>query len=215
MNSHFSVCDGSFSHSFPAETLNKIKFKSVDADGFLLFEIYYSPVKANSSINTNTKVNTHVLFFERQAKGKAYGPEVSVYRYFKRNKDLDYFVLVERKGSKTKKVGLGSLDDPKSRLHQVASAIDQNFRMGTFFDRKKLSQHLLHKLTNCRILKGCLDILTAERFLTRKEEPYRGNVREVFMKTETMEGKFKFDPRLLHKPFGEQFAKAVLSSDRR
>lgn len=217
-------------NSILLDNLEAFNISNPDSDGFVLFEVFSvatpKPGRAIiralpkkvvvSSSQAEAEVNGYTLFETSPAKSTSYGTIKSVYEYYKRRRDLSYYAIIRREGSQSGKKVLGSLLKYDSRIFQMARIIHQNFRRGEWFDRKKLSQHLPPKLTNRRIMKCILDILTAEKFLEESNAlatGRRGGKVEVFSKTENLE-KLMVDPRSFLKPNGVNVGQRALISDR-
>ena len=211
-NSEIIITDGFFvSDSIKLTELDKITFKSIDSDGFILFEVnYVKPKKTILSPQVEAGINGYTFFHSSIPKSKAYGTEASIYEYYKRERDLSYYTLIKR-NSKIKKIVLGSLLDPNSRIYQIAMIINHSFRRGETFDRKKIEPLLPSRLRNRRIIKSVLDVLTAEGFLKRTETELRGKLHEEFIKTEKLE-KFMFGPRPFVKSFGVSVERSKTSA---
>lgn len=200
----------SVSHPIKFEDLDELELKSIDSDGFILFEFNYAkptkPKKIFLAPQVEARVNGFTLFHSSVTKSKGHGPTKSVYEYYKRERDLSYYALITKEGVKTKKVLLGSLLKPGTRIRQMARIIDQHFDRGVPFDRKSLESILPSNLANRRIMKATLDVLLAEGFLAKPRETpetrnTRGRTSEKFVKT-MMLRRFFVDPRSFLKPNG-------------
>lgn len=202
------------SHSIRIDQVDKIRFKSMDQDGFISFEIHYvEPKKIIVSPQLEAEINGYTLFHSRAPTTTAYGTQKSLYEYYKRDRDLSYYVLIRRGNSKPQKILLGSLLESKGIIFPMAWIINRSFDKGEVFDRKKMVPFLPSKFRNRRIMKAVLDVLTAEGFLKRIETKSRGRLHEEFTKTEKLE-KFMLDRRSSLKPSGVDLGKVTVTSDR-
>ena len=193
----------------------------MDSDGFILFEFNYAkPTKPKKIVLTpqlEAEINGFTLFHSSIPKSKGHGPMKSVYEYYKRDRDLSYYALIKKEGVKTKKLPLGSLVEPSSRIRQMTRIINHHFYRETVFDRKLLEPLLPSNLTHRRIMKAVLDVLLAEGFLAKpresvETEKIRGRATEKFVKTLKLE-KFLVDPRSFLKPNGVNVGQLALTSD--
>jgi hypothetical protein len=196
------------------ETQNVIPFSDgnsfslgyMDNDGFVLFTVTYTENKIPKQTILSQSVahiNGYTLFHTTLSKSYGYGGQKSVFEYYKRDSDLSYYVLI-KKEDKTRKILLGSLREPTSRIFQMAYIINEKFvAKGQKFDKGQLAKFLPKPLNGARIVKSTLDILTKEGYLNMNEEKSgkRLRTKELFMRTEKLE-KFFADPRSWQKTNG-------------
>ena len=189
-----------------------------DLDGYVLFYVYsIKPVKPNKvSLPTQSEahVNGYTLFHTNLSKSCSYGTQKSVFEYYKRENDLSYYEVIKKEGKKDRKILFGSLRDPTSRMFQVARLIDSKFKIGETFKKADLYGKLSPSLSNARIIKGTLDILTKEGYLEahnttsgRKNTPL-----ELFTKSDKLQ-KFMADPRSWQKPNGLNIGSVATTSN--
>lgn len=192
-------------NSIKIDELDQITLESVDNDNFALFEIHYSErPKDEDKVLNKPEINGYHRFHTAVTKSFSYGGKKSLYNYYKRERDLDYYAIVTREDSKDKKIVLGSLLNPDSKINQFVSIIGYNIRSEEQFDRTTLDSHLPSNLGNRRIMKCVLDILTFEGFLNREEIKARGGLSEKFKKTRKLD-QFIADPKSFHKINGIQY----------
>jgi hypothetical protein len=108
------------------------------------------------------------LFFSTKASRATYGGDISVYDYYKREKDASYWVVI-RQGEGTKHhYDLGGLFDQKSKISVALRA----FTREKPFYRRDLKPHLMpSSIKQGQLIKSCLEILTKEGFLTAQKVP--------------------------------------------
>lgn len=206
------------------DKLDTFEIKSIDSDGFALFEVLYSHKSIGVSLGAGislpqaeASVNGYTLFHSSVPKSTSYGHIKSNYEYYKRNRDLSYYALIKKESMKPTKIILGSMFNPETRILQFMKIIYQSFNMDQSFDRKTLSHFLPSPLNNNRIMKCVFDILTYEKFLLRDEAPPsgrrgKGRKREIFRKTKKLVD-FMINPRSFQKPNGASVGQLDLTSD--
>ena len=186
-----------------------------DADGYVLFSILYPEAtkpKQELLPQTEAHVNGFALFHTNLSNSFGYGGKKSLFEYYKRESDLSYYVLIRKEGKKDRKLQLGSLTNPNSRIFQVACIINNHFLKDKDFDKYELTQYLPPPLNGARIIKSTLDILTKEHFLKSDtvKSGKKNRDKEVFSKTEKLE-KYMADPRSWQKPNGLNIGLSVTS----
>lgn len=181
-----SVSDGIFGHDFEFRDFTRLKVLGVDQDaGFVTFEV--SIGQQQTLIETTAPTHGRVTgvgfvsFGSGTAKSSSGSTSRGMYEYFKRPSD-EYYYTLYKLGSKTKKIHLGSLQDPRSNILQIGHTI-QAFDDATWFDRKHLVQKLTLSLAHGQKLKSVLDILVLEGYLDRRETRKRGKSYEEYKKT--------------------------------
>jgi hypothetical protein len=181
-----SVSDGIFGHDFEFRDFDRLKILGVDEDGgFVTFEVSIGQqqtlVDPSSPKHFRATDVGFVSFGTGTAKSSSGSTSRGMYEYFKRPSD-EYYYTLHKLGSRTKKIHLGSLQDPKSSIRQIAYAI-QTYDDSSWFDRKSLVKKLTSSLSHGQKLKSVLDILVIEGFLERKETQKRGKSYEEYKKT--------------------------------
>ena len=199
------------SHKLNDGEWTTIKEKSLDSDGFLLLEITSPELRKALSHEAQAGINGYTLFYSSIPKSKSHGVQKSIYEYFKRDIDSQYYVRITREGTEPFKMHLGSLDDPKGKLFPFIQKIEESFKLGEKFDREILDPKLIEPLRSRRIMKSVLDILTAEGFLKKTESKLRGKLHEQFEKTDKLT-KFVIDSKWHTKPNGISVGQAMPAS---
>lgn len=110
----------------------------------------------------------YVRFME-PTKSNSRGRAKSTYEYYRRDRDMSYLLLI-RHDDRTRKVNLGSLFDSDSVIHK---ALREFSREKPFYRRDLIAFRMPDGLKQGQIIKACLDILTYEGFLERKEVSLR------------------------------------------
>jgi hypothetical protein len=200
--------------------LGEFEIKSLDPDGFALFEVRYNsitkpkkPEIRHVAPQVEAGVNGYTLFYSSVPKSTSYGHAKSIYEYYKRSHDLSYYALIKL-GNKTRKTILGSFSDPESKIYQMTRIINENYGTVESFDRKALSEKLPSHLNHRRLLKCVLDILVAEKLLVKGErESRRGRPTETFKKTGKIIEFMMVNPRSAQKPNGLNVGQLSLTSD--
>lgn len=108
------------------------------------------------------------------------------YDYFKRSTD-EFYYAIHKLGSKTKRIYLGSMQEPASDIRQIVTAT-RHFTDSTWFDRKQLIPLLKASQSHGQKLKSALDILVLEGYLERTESHKRGKVHEQYKITSKAKG---------------------------
>jgi hypothetical protein len=195
---------------------NAFSLGNMDNDGFVLFTVTYAekklPRQTSILSQTEAHINGYSLFHTNLSKSYGYGGQKSVFEYYKRDSDLSYYALIKKEG-KTRKVLLGSLRDPTSRIFQVTYIINEKFVVrGLQFAKGQLAQFLPKPLKGARIIKSTLDILTKEGYLEASEGPSgkRNRPKEVFSKTDKLD-KFMADPRSWQKTNGLNIGSSAMT----
>lgn len=199
------------SHKFSDGEWTTIKEKSLDSDGFLLLEITSQELKKALPHEAQASINGYTLFYSSIPKSKSHGVQKSIYEYFKRDIDNQYYVCITKEGSPPFKMRLGSLDEPNGKLFPFIQKIEESFKTNEKFDREILDPKLAEPLRSRRIMKSALDILTAEGFLKKTESKLRGKLHEQFEKTDKLT-KFMIDSKWHPKPNGISVGQATPSS---
>jgi hypothetical protein len=177
-----------------------------DDDGYVRFDIsFLESRKPRQTIlpQSEAHVNGFTLFHTNLSHSFGYGGKRSLFDYYKRDSDLSYYVLIKKEGKKDRKLQLGSLSEPNSRIFQVACIIHKRFLRDKAFDKHELTQYLPPPLNGARIIKGTLDILAKEGYLKSDtvKSGKKNRDKEIFSKTEKLE-KYMADPRSWQKPNG-------------
>lgn len=210
-NGDFVIIDNyGNSQSVKADEVESIYMKSIDSDKFVLFE-----VNCQESVSSQAAagIDGYTLFHSSVPKSVSYGATKSIYEYYRRDRDLSYYALIKREGSKDRKFLLGSMLKPTSRMSQVMQVILQNFNVDVDFDRYLLSSVLPSSLSQRRMMKCFLDILTFEKYLEMHEaKTGKGRQVELFRRTEKLR-EFLISPRLRKKPNGLSLGQLPLTSD--
>lgn len=205
------------------EELDTFEIKSLDSDGFVLFDVSYAKPSVAvfgagaSRPQVEAGVNGYTLFHSSVPKSTSYGYIKSNYEYYKRNRDLSYYALIKKEGVEPAKIIIGSMFDPESRISQFIQIINRNFDTQQWFDRKTLCKFLPKPLQYGRIMKCVLDVLVAENFLDNDEAPPssktgKGRKREVFKKAKKLV-QFLVNPRSFQKSTGVSVEQLPLTSD--
>jgi hypothetical protein len=179
------VSDGMFGHEFEFKDFGRLKVVSIDAEGSITFEI--SAVQQQALIEPpspkyrKTSDVGFVLIGSGTAKSSSGSVTRGTYQYFKRPAD-EYFYAEHKLRTKTKRIHLGSLQDPASHVRQFISAI-QRVEPTDWFDRKKLISGLTPSLSHGQKMKSILDIFVIEGYLERRESRRQGKVHEEYKAT--------------------------------
>jgi hypothetical protein len=180
------VSDGMFGHDFEFKDFGQITVLGIDAEGFITFEV--STPKQQTLIESGIRperlaiAGSFTLVGQGTAKtSSSSGAKRGTYDYFKRSTD-GYFYTVHKLGTKTKKIHLGSLQDPSSDIYQIAIAA-QHFPDTHLFDRKEIVPLIKPSQSHGQKLKSALDILVLEGYLDRTESRKRGKVHEEYKTT--------------------------------
>ena len=178
------VSDGIFGHEFEFKDFGQIRVVGIDPEGFVTFEmskpeqqtliVSDSPRETIAFAGSFTHVSSSISKSSKSPDGIK-----GTYDYYKRATD-DYFYAQHKIGTKTKKIYLGSLHDPKSDLHQIAIAAQ---RFQEAFDRKKIIPLLKKSQSHGQKLKAALDILVFEGYLERTEAQRSGKIHEEYKVT--------------------------------
>jgi hypothetical protein len=189
----------------------------IDDDGYVRFDIsFVESRKPKQTIlpQTEAHLNGFTLLCSNLTNSFGYGGKKSTFEYYKRSSDLSYYLLVKKEGRKDRKLQLGSLCEPNSRIFQVACIINKQFSKERNFDKYELTQFLPPPLKGPRIIKGTLDILTKEGYLTNAtvKSGKKNRDKEVFTKTENLE-KYMSDPRPWQKPNGFNIGSLTTTSN--
>jgi hypothetical protein len=183
--STLSVSDGIFGHDFEFRDFDRLKVLGVDRDGgFVIFEVGIGQQQTLEGAAPRYKRGVDVEFVSfgtGTAKSSSGSTKRGTYEYFKRSSD-EYYYTLHTLGVKTKKIHLGSIQDHKSPIRQIAFAA-QTFDESIWFDRKVLVKKLVPSLAHGQKLKSVLDILVIEGYLERKETQKRGKSYEEYKKT--------------------------------
>lgn len=189
-----------------------------DNEGYVLFNVSYLEPKKPRQITifaqTEAHMNGYIRFHTNLSNSFGFGGQKSLFEYYKRDSDLSYYALIKTEGKKDRKIQLGSLSEPSSRIFQVACIINERFLRGKIFDKHDLAQYLPRPLNGARIIKGSLDILAKEGYLTSDtaKSGKRNRNKEIFIKTEKLE-KHMTDPRSWQKPNGLNIGSVTATSD--
>jgi len=189
-----------------------------DDDGYVRFDIsfleYPRTPRQTSLPQVEAHVNGFTVFHTNLSNSFGYGGKKSTFEYYKRDSDLSYYALIKTEGKQTRKIQLGSLGDPNSRIFQVASIIHKRFLREKPFDKHELTQYLPPPLNGARIIKGTLDILSKEGYLVEGtvKSGKKNRDKETFAKTEKLE-KHLSDPRSWQKPNGLNIGSLTATSD--
>lgn len=187
----------------------------VDKDGYLKITVtYHVPKLATQTTilpQSIAHINGYTLFHTNLSKSYGYGGQKSVFEYYKKDSDLSYYALV-KKENKTRKVLLGSLHEPNSRIFQVACTINDKIGIGQRFEKGALRKLVAKPLNGARIVKSVLDILTKEGYLVMTEEKLgkRYRTTELYSKTEKLE-KYFADPRSWQKTNGLNIGSSAMT----
>jgi hypothetical protein len=205
-------------NKIPIDLGTSFSISNADDDGYVRFDIsFLESKKPKQTIlpQTEAHLNGFNLFHTNLSHSFGYGGKRSLFEYYRRESDLSYYALIKKEGRKDRKVQLGSMTDPNSRISQVASVIHKQFLKATLFDKFDLMQHLPSTLKGARILKGTLDVLTKEGYLENGtvRSGKRNRDKEVFNKTEKLE-KYMSDPRSWQKPNGLNIGSTTMTSNR-
>ena len=162
-NSHLLLSSGSVSSKIALDELDLITFKGTDAEGFVSFEV-------RSRANPST--DGFVLFYRDKATSRGQGSEPSTYNYFKKASTEEYAFVVASKEEESPRHVLGSIHDKASKIARVLAECPEEkwFRRNDFPDEFSVNQQ--------QLLKACLDILTKEGILTRRN--VKGDKRTLF-----------------------------------
>jgi hypothetical protein len=198
-------------HKFNDGEWTTIKEKSLDSDGFLLLEITSPELRKALPHEVQAGINGYMMFYSSIPKSKSHGVQKSIYEYFKRDIDGEYYVRITKEGSQPFKMRLGKLDEPNGKLFPFTQKIEESFKLGEKFDREILDPKLPEPLRSRRIMKAVLDILTAEGFLRKTESKLRGKLHEQFEKTDKLT-KFIIDSKWHSKPNGTSVGQAMPTS---
>jgi len=199
------------SHKFNDGEWTTIKEMSIDSDGFLLLEVICPEFKKVLPHEAQAGINGYALFYSSIPKSKSHGVQKSIYEYFKRDLDSQYYVRITKEGSEPFKMHLGKLDDPNGKLFPFIQKIEESFKANEKFDREILDPKLPAPLRSRRIMKSALDILMAEGFLKKTESKLRGKLHEQFEKTDKLT-RFIIDSKWHPKPNGISVGQAMPTS---
>lgn len=188
-----------------------------DDAGYVLFNISYSEhkqAKQTFPSQSEAHVNGYTLFHTNLSNSFGYGGQKSVFEYYKRENDLSYYAIVKKEGKPDRKILLGSLKEPTSRIFQVSRIIHEKFTLSASFNKIGLYAYLPPPLNGARIIKGILDILAKEGYLTAKNATSgkRNRPIELFGKTQKLQT-FMADPRSWQKPNGLNIGSVTATSD--
>lgn len=202
-------------NSIPLNPNVIFKISDPDDDGYVLFDVSYlehKQAKQTFLSQTEAHVNGYTLFHTNLSNSFGYGGKRSVFEYYKRESDLSYYALIKKEGKEDKKLQLGNLTDPNSRIFQVACIIHKKFLKDKTFDKRELTQYLPPPLNGARIIKGTLDVLTKEGYLKSDtvKSGKRNRDKEAFTKTEKLE-KYMSDPRSWQKPNGFNIGSSTMT----
>jgi len=180
------VSDGMFGHDFEFKDFGQLTVLGIDDSGFVTFEV--SSPKQQTLIESSMKADrlavagSFSLLGQGTAKSRSTsGPSRGTYEYYKRSTD-EYYYSVHKIGTKTKKIHLGSMQEPSSDIHQVAIAA-QRFPEGHSFGRKEIIPMIKKSQSHGQKLKSILDILVMEGYLERTEARRKGKVHEEYKST--------------------------------
>jgi hypothetical protein len=199
------------SHKFSDGEWTTIKEISIDSDGFILLEVACPDLKKILPHEAQAGINGYSLFYSSIPKSKSHGVQKSIYEYFKRDIDSQYYVRITKEGTEPFKLRLGGLDEPNGKIFPFIQKIEESFKLGEKFDREILDPKLPAPLRGRRIMKSALDILMAEGFLKKTESKLRGKLHEQFEKTDKLT-KFVVDSKWHSKPNGISVGQAMPAS---
>jgi hypothetical protein len=179
------VSDGTFGHEFEFKDFGQIRVVGIDSEGFVTFEVatpeQQTLIESGLPHERLLTAGSFSLVGSSTAKSTSTGTTRGTYEYFKRSTD-GYFYTLYKLGTKSKKIHLGSLQDPTSDIHQIAIAA-QRFEGITRFDRKQIIPLLKPSQSHGQKLKSSLDILVLEGYLERTESRRKGKVHEEYKAT--------------------------------
>jgi len=183
------ISDGVFGHEYDFKEFGQLKVTSVDPQGFVTFEIALPQQQTlyETTIPIIGKIRSTETGFVLIGSGTAKSSSGAsthrgTYEYFKRPTD-EYYYTIHKLGSKTKKIHLGSLQEPSSHIRQIVHTI-QSFSEDALIDRKKLTEKLsIPVLRHGQKLKSVLDILVIEGYLEKREVQRRGRIHEEYKQT--------------------------------
>jgi hypothetical protein len=180
------VSDGLFGHEFEFKDFGQVKVVGIDADGFVTFEIskpeQQTLIESTSSPRKLSVISgSFTQFGSGTAKTSSSSVKRGSYDYFKRSTD-EFYYAIHKIGTKTKRIYLGSIQEPASDIRQILSAT-RHFGDSTWFDRKQLIPLLKPSQSHGQKLKSALDILVLEGYLERTESHRRGKIHEQYRTT--------------------------------
>lgn len=204
-------------NSIPLNPSVVFKISNPDDDGYVLFDISYlehKQAKQTFLSQTEAHVNGFTLFHTNLSNSFGYGGQKSVFEYYKRENDLSYYALVKKEGKRDRRIQLGSLRDTTSRIFQISRIINEKFGSSALFNKSELYTRLPPPLNGARIIKGTLDILAKEGYLTGENATSgkRNRPIEIFSKTDKLQ-KFMADPRSWQKPNGLNIGSSTMTSN--
>lgn len=185
------VSDGTFGHEFEFKDFGQIKVIGIDDDGFVTFEVSKPEQQTLIELSPSSRklmstLGSFIQFGSGTAKSSSSGMQRGSYDYFKRSTD-EFYYAVHKLGSKTKRIYLGSMQEPTSDIHQIVVAI-RHFEDATSFGRKQLIPLLKPSQSHGQKLKSALDILVLEGYLERTESRKKGKVHEEYKLTPKARG---------------------------
>lgn len=178
-----SMANGSLTAPYSGDIL----IKSVDSNELIVFELnpkqkpeYQKPVEVPkpTPLHPTTMPHDYVYLFADRARSKAYGRTRSEYLYYKRERDLSYLVVI-RKNGQLRKTHLGSLLNPNSILREALRA----FPKGEFFRKDIKISNMPSGLRQGQRIKGALDVLSYEGFLSKTEVKWGKRTVEKYVRT--------------------------------
>jgi len=123
-------------------------------------ELVLSQEKPDTSESSN-----YSKFFESKASATAYGVSCK-YIYYKDEKNASYYALITG-GKNDRKIPLGSLNDPNSRIRKVYETFSKITKPVSKIELQKV---LPNAEGRSQRLKAILDILVAEKLVKRLNE---------------------------------------------
>jgi hypothetical protein len=176
------VSDGLFGHEFEFKDFGQIKVIGIDSDGFVTFELstpeQQTLIESSSSPRKLGVITGSFTQFGSGTAKTSSSIKRGSYDYFKRSTD-EFYYAVHKLGTKTKRIYLGSIQEPASDIRQILSAT-RHFGDSTWFDRKQLIPLLKPSQRHGQKLKSALDILVLEGYLERTESHKRGKIHEQY-----------------------------------
>lgn len=180
------VSDGLFGHEFEFKDFGQIRIIGIDPEGFATLEVSTPEQQTliESSIGTrklSATAGSFALIGTGTAKTSTSSVKRGSYEYFKRSTDGFYYAI-HKLGTRTKRIYLGSMEEPDSDIHQIMVA-SRHFGDSTWFDRKQIIPLLKPSQSHGQKLKSALDIFVLEGYLERRESHRRGKVHEEYKVT--------------------------------
>lgn len=167
-----------------SKELSHIRLISVDADGFLRYEVTLPRKSLTEPLSDY--IGEDQLIGRETTMVTVHGQIAGQYRYFKRADCSYYAVISGTTGQKPHKVEVGKLIDRESPISTVARAIAYKFDTKKF-SRNDLKPLIPKYLTYAQKLKSLLDILHYDGFLKKEIDPTSKNkAKELFTATENL-----------------------------